>query len=657
MRKPSSLSLLFMAFCILALSGIWSPAVHAAPGEELVSSSGSLSASQLITIPLYSPEAANLRLQVSGGSATDTITMALRNGSTTVSSWVVRSGETVWGYATLPSGGSLTLQNNSGTTLTYNLKAYARGVAPNITTGNATWSGVARGAGIQSNIQLTVPTAGRYRLTFGATGGSFQLKVDSNAILKTAVPGKLPAATDSVYYLSAGVHTFTIVQNSADALVTWSVALATADALDTFPTSESSAVLGGAFREEWVPIQLASAQAVNVRIEVTGATTDHLLIELYNGATRVYTSTNVYGGEVAWASTTLAAGANRLRVVSAASNTATLGYTVTMSVIPQPNYTWTGTSYGITSRLNQGNSSIKLNFPKAGLYRFTVGASTGRFQLLLNSQYFQKIITDTASTNLTVYVPAGAHTLQVRQDPAQTKTTWSVQVATTTTTVDSLTFSRGGGTLGGTGNAFRDEWIPLQVNSEAPVNLRVVAQGAASDSLKVELYNGNTLAYSAAKVYGGETFWATTTIKAGSNRLRLIADAANTGPMSYLIEVRNVDTIPGSWRGVALSGGLNSVVRLHVPADGIYDVELTFDEGAGQVLVDANTTVALQSIEPAASTTTLRVPLKAGLHTFTLKQDTGSITPRTVWQIATKLRQLETTQGAGTKAYLSFIIK
>src|SRR5690606_2360787 len=192
-----------------------------------------------------------------------------------------------------------------------------------------------------------------------------------------------------------------------------------------------------------------------------------------------------------------------------------------------------------------------------------------------------------------------------------------------------------------TGNAFRDEWLPLQVNSESLVNVRIEVQGAATDSLKVEVYNGNTLAYTAANVYGGETLWATTKITTGANRLHLIANANNTGPMTYLIEVRNIDTVPGSWRGVALSGGLNSVVRLQVPADGIYDVVLTFDDGAGQVLVDANATVALQSIEPAASTTTLRVPLKAGLHTFMLKQDTGSITPRTVWHISTKLRQLE----------------
>jgi hypothetical protein len=639
MRKHHSTTFHLIALVSLALLLTWTTPTHAAePGEELASSSGALNASQTVTIPLYSPGAANIRLQVGGGGPTDTITMALRNGTSVVASWVVRSGETTWGYATLPSGGNITLQNNSGAQLTYALKVYARGVTPNITESGATWSGVARGGGIQSAIQLSVPSAGRYRLTFGASGGSFQLKVDSSYILKTVVPGNLPAPTDSVYYLSAGVHTFSVVQNTADTLITWSAALATADSLDTLPSSESSAVLGGAFREEWVPVQVAAGQSVNLRIAATGAVADQLMVELYNGATRVYSSTNVYGGEVAWGSSTLAAGANRLRVVAAVGNSASLGYTVTLSPIGQPAFTWAGKTYGNIARLGQGSSSIKLNFSTAGLYRFTLGASSGRYQLMLDSQNLQKIVTDTVSSNFTAFVPAGAHTLAVKQDPAQSSTTWSVQIATATQANDTLPFSRGGGTLGGVSNAFREEWLPLRIAADAPVNLRIIATGAASDSLKVELFNGTTLAYSAAKIYGGETFWASTTIKAGTNRLHLAAAAGNTGPMSYKIEVRSVDSIPGTWRGVALAGGLNSVVRVNAPVAGVYDVALTLDEGAGQVLVDAGASVALQSITPVSSSTTLRVPLAAGLHTFTLKQDSGPISPRTIWQIAASLR-------------------
>jgi IPT/TIG domain len=643
MRKHHTHTFHLIALLSLALLLTWTTPTHAAqPGEELVNSSGALNASQIVTIPLYSPGAANLRLQVSGGGPSDTITMALHSGSSIVTSWVARSGETIWGYATLPSGGNLTLQNNSGAQLSYALLVYARGVAPNITESGATWSGVARGGGIQSAIQLSVPSAGRYRFTFGASGGSFQMKVDTGYILKSVVPGNLPNPADSVYYLSAGVHTFTIVQNTADTLITWSATLATADALDSLPSSESSAVLGGAFHEEWVPIQVAAGQPVNLRIAATGAAADSLTVELYNGATRVYSSTSVFGGEVAWGSSTLATGANRLHVVAAAGNTAPLAYTITLSPIAKPAFTWSGTTYGNIARPGQGSSSIKLNFPATGLYRFTLGASSGRYQLMLDSQYFQKIVTDTTSTNLTVFVPAGVHTLIVKQDPAKTSTAWSVQIATTAQTNDNLPFSRGGGTLGGTSNTFREEWLPLRVAADAPVNLRIVATGAASDSLKVDLYNATTLAYSAAKVYGGETFWASTTIKSGTNLLHLVAATGNAGPMSYQIEVRGIASIPGTWSGVALNNGLNSVVRVNAPTSGVYDVALVLDEGSGQVLVDAGAPAqAIQAISPVSTSTTLRVPLSSGLHTFTLKQDSSPATPRTVWQIAASLRQAD----------------
>src|SRR5262249_4557476 len=155
MRKHHTHTFHLIALLSLALLLTWTTPTHAAqPGEELVNSSGALNVSQTVTIPLYSPGAANVRLQISGGGPGDTITMALHSGSSIVSSWVARSGETIWGYATLPSGGNLTLQNNSGTQLSYALVIYARGVTPNITESGATWSGVGRGGGIQSAIQL-----------------------------------------------------------------------------------------------------------------------------------------------------------------------------------------------------------------------------------------------------------------------------------------------------------------------------------------------------------------------------------------------------------------------------------------------------------------------------------------------------------------------
>lgn len=634
----------WLALLALVTTLLWpSHAFAAQPGEELLSSSGSVNAGQTLTLPLYSPDAANLQIQVTGGAITDSLTFTLQNGASAAGSWIVRSGETTWGYATIANNAQLQIKNTASVSLNYTVKMYARGVVPNVIKNSSSWSGVARGAGIQSSIQLTVPTAGRYRLALSATGGSYQLKVDNNHILKTAVPNNTPESTDSTYYLTAGVHTFTITQNTNDALVTWSIGFASADALDTLPSNEKSAVLGGAFREEWIPIQLGAAQAVNINATITGAAGDSLLYELYNGNTKVYTSTNIFGGEVSWATSSLAAGANRLRVVAANNNSAALGYSISFSVIPQTALNWSGKTYASTSRANQGNSIVRLSIPNAGIYRITLGASSGRFQFLLGSNHIQKVVTDTNSTNFTAYIPSGTHSLRVMQDPAAASTQWSVKVESANSKLDTLTFSRTGGSLGGTGNAFREEWLPLQFNTNAPVNVRVVVQGANTDALTVRLYNPSSQSYEASKIYGGETFWAATNIISGTNRIFVQAHNTNTGPISYRVEVRNVDSIPSTWSGVALGNGLNSVIRVRAPSAGTYDIELSLSAGSGQVLVNSGGTASREQefAVPAAINTTIRVPLTAGLHTFTFKQDTANGAPQNTWQIKAALRQTE----------------
>jgi hypothetical protein len=641
------------------LSFVATPAEAAQPGEELLNSSGTLNGGQVFMTPLYSPGTpANIHLAVTGGAAGDTITMKLLEGMTVVKSWVVQSGEISWGYATLPAtNGKLSLQNNSGTALSYVLSAYARDATPRIAEGLSTWSGSARGNGLQSAIQLVVPAAGRYRFTLSAADGSFQVRVDAGAILKTVAPGKAPNPNDSVYYLSAGVHTFAIVQDPAATLVNWSVTLTAVGDIDILPSSESSQVLGGGafFAEERVPLQVDAARPVNLSITANGAATDSLVVELYNGATKVFTSSKVYGGEVAWWSSSLVAGANSLRVV-AAGNSASLAYSVSITPVAQTPFTWSGVTYGNTARANSGNSSILLSFPAAGLYRFTIGASAGRYQLLLDDRYLQKTITDTTSTVLTAFVPAGSHRLRVSQDPAAATTRWNVGVASMTSASDALPFTRAGGTLGGAGNAFREEWLPLRAAAAGPINLKVSALGAISDSLRVELYNSGKLVYSADKVYGDEVFWGTSALAAGTNLVHIVAASGNSGQIGYRIELRDVASIPATWQGVARSNGLNSVVQIRASVAGTYVVTLTVAEGAGQVLIDQSSLAALgtrPSLSPVASTTVLNVPLSAGMHTFKWQQDAGQ--PRTVWQIATRLRRAdEVGQGGAFKVYLPY---
>jgi hypothetical protein len=614
------------------------PAVAAEPGAEIVRFSGALSADvPARTVPLAGGGPANLRLAVSGGGVTDTITLAVLNaGNTVVNSWVARSGETIWAYADLPSGAKLRVQS-SGAALTFDLKAYARGTLANPTSDTQTWSGTAIGAGANSTnstVQLVAPAPGLYRFTLGAAQGSYQIVVDANRVRKTVVSGKAPAPTDSVYFLPAGVHTFTIVQNPTAGTTAWSVQFAAAGAADTLPYAENAAELGGAFTEEWTPIQVAQAQPVNIRIAATGAAADRLQVELFNGSTKVFTSTTVAGGEIVWGSTQLAAGANALRVVTIGGNSAPLAYNVTISALAEPEITWSGASYGASP----ANSSLRVRFAESGLYRFTLGASAGRYQLRLNTNDMQKIVT-TAGADLTAFVPAGTHTLTVDHD-SQLNTTWSVKIAPTSAANDTLPFRRSGATLGGAGNDFAQEWLPIRSDTNRRVNIKVTAlDGAANDALQVQLFRSGqeNAAFTAAKVLRGEVFWATTDLVSGTNLLRIAALNTNTAAMQYQVEISSVGAIPATWSGIAHGDGLSSTLTVNAPRDGIYTVVLTLTVGAGQLLIESPTPApsAAQALPMAGSNLTLRVPLTAGPHRFVFRQDAAQ--PRTEWQVDARL--------------------
>ncbi|MCG8348029.1 MAG: hypothetical protein MI924_09655 [Chloroflexales bacterium] len=247
----SSTFRLFVLLLFVLMPLLVSPSQAAEPGAELINASGVLNTTvPSRTLPLFSTGPANFRLSVSGGAASDTITLTLRdNAANPLKSWVARSGETAWGYADIPAGSSLLLQNNSSVALNYALSAYSRGNIANIAEGEATWGGSALGDGgssTHSAIQLVVPTAGLYTFTLTAAQGSYQLDVDSNYIRKIVVSGSSPDPDDSTYYLGVGIHTFTIIQDpSAAALTNWSMKLDVVGGSDSLPNAENSAQLGG----------------------------------------------------------------------------------------------------------------------------------------------------------------------------------------------------------------------------------------------------------------------------------------------------------------------------------------------------------------------------------------------------------------------------
>lgn len=639
--------LVALVLTVLPLASL--PAYAAQPGEDVLNGEGTLSPGETFTTPILSSGAANLRLIVSGtgSAATDTLTMTVQqpgtSGMTDVKSWVVRNGETAWGFATLPSNGQLVIHNNSSAaTLNYKLNGYARGTTANIAGGQATWSGTARGAGIQSAVQIDVLSAGLYAFTLNAASGSYQIDVDSNYILKTVVKDRAPSASDSIYYLSAGTHTFTIKQLAAADTTSWSMKLDLVGSADALPSSENSAQLGGGtFSEEWIPLNVAANQPVNVRVEATGGNTQSLTVQLYNGssATPNFESTKIFGGEVIYGSSQLTAGSNRIRVV-ADGNTTPLAYTVTISAIPQTPLNWTGITYKNTTRPNAGHSTAQVAFPKDALYNFKLGASTGRFQLLVDDTYIQKIVTDTASTAFTAFVPAGTHRLEVAQDAEAATTTWSVEVSPTATLSDALPFQRAGGTLEKpAANAFSQEWLPIRVTAAQAVNMKLSVSGAPSDAVKLELCNASGQNCRSSSVFGSEVFWAKDALTAGTNLLHITTSPTNTGKIDYQIAVQPVAAIPSTWQGIARDNGGNSTVQLNAPVNGVYNVTLNVSEGAGQVVIDGGQQTPSTTIRANGSTVTLRVELTRGLHTFTFRQNTSTPTQHSVWEMSTSLRR------------------
>lgn len=641
------LRLLFVGvlfFALVAVGFTAVPAKAADPGEQLINSSGSIPAGSQQQLSFYTGGPANIRFAVSGGAANDSIKVTIQGVDG--ASWTARTGETVWGYTTLPSpSGILVLKNTSSSALSYSLQAYALDIAPKFGEDVPTLTGVAQSGGTQSAAQVTAPTSGLYQFSLEATKGSYQLRVDSGEIWKTVVSGKAPKPSDSIYYLSAGVHTLTVVQGDA-ASTEWSIGLTPVGGVDALPSSESAQQIGGGsfFGEEHIPLQIAADQPVNIRIATSGATTDKLTLELYNGAEKIFTSSPVFGGETTWVTAGLTEGANSIHVV-AAGNTGAMAYNVQISAVSQVPVTWKGTSYGSAQHNGDGIARIRLVFPSNGLYTFTLGADAGRYQFLLGGNYVRKTVT-TAGVTFTAFVPGGAQTLQVVQDPAQAQTTWSVAVAASEQKSDALPFATKSSTLGGAGNAFTEEWIPVYVTGDAQVNMRLAVNGAAADAMKVEIYNADAKVYSADTVYGTEVFWGSTALAKGRNLIHVVAPATNAGKIAYDLVLYGVASIPSNWAGISRGAGLQSTITLNAPVDGTYQVVVTVDSGSGQIKVDSAAGLALARGPVGRGTvSTLRVPLKAGTHSFVFAQDSGL--PSTTWAISTSLRKSDTSVAIG----------
>ncbi|MCI0393823.1 MAG: PKD domain-containing protein, partial [Chloroflexi bacterium] len=563
----------------------------------------------------------NFSLTVGGSEPVD---LTIRNGSGAVA-WngAALDGETLWGTAALTNGtNSATLTNNGGNPANVTLVFYS------IPTAAYTWTGVADSAGLNSHVRVSFPTAGLYTFGLDANSGRYQFLLENDYIQKTAENN-----TSVTYFVPAGTHDLVLDQDTSLG-ANWQVAIsAVGPPNNSLPYTRSGGDIGGAgndFTEEWLPVNLASPTQLNLAVTLTGTAGDNLLLEVYDTAslqTLVLTST-VYAGETHWVTFNLPAGTSRLHLVAGGGNSDSLSYALALDDLPTTSYTWSGVAdpAGL-------NSHARLVFPAGGLYTFNLNVAGGRYQFLLDQEYIQKTVEGNGS--VTYFVPAGTHDLVLVQDSAA-GAGWSVAISAAGPANDSLPYTKSGGDIGGTGNDFSEEWLPINLGVAVQANLQLTVTGGTADSLllEVEEMSGPPVIITLDPVFGTESVWATLDLPAAGARLHLVADGGNANPLAYELAISALPSPPHTWSGVSLDTGINSTVRLDMPVSGTYHVEVYMPTGFTVLNVDS---LALGQGAPRGGGIFYEfdVPLAPGLHTFTSVQDTSFAV--TSWIVTTTL--------------------
>ena len=646
----------------LALSFLYTqaPAYAAGPGSEILGYVGTVIAGTTRSFYLTQTAAVNIKLNVSGGNADDSVKLELFDSQDTAvagQNWTALNGETIWATTQLTATGWLKLTTASALPagVTVELRVYTRGtvLAPTIggtlvaPTPNPLLAGTHIGNTVvpattsSSSVVLSVPTAGLYQFALNATSGSFEMQVDPGTtayLRKIVVSGKAPAAADSTYYLSAGNHTF-VVNPDKTAVPTqtttaWSLTItqqATA-LVDSLPTSEQASVIGDLFKNEVIPVQVAADVEVNVSVEVAGASTDNLSVDLYNGGTLASTIP-VAGTETVWFTGRLTAGANSLRIAAITAAANTLAYTITVDVIHSP----TQALKGLSLKTSKVYSTVRVNFPSDGLYDFTVTAASGsRYQLRLDTNYLTTIVTGTNGNTSAYFVPAGIHTLVISQD-GTLGASWGVTIAGPGDAADTLPISIDGQTLSSAAGDFGSELTPINLTKLEPVNIRITASGIiTTDGILFEILSpGSAIpTFTVTKVYSSEINWATTNLLTGTSLLRVTA-LANNAPISYTLDIEAVKSVPTNYSGLANANGVNPKYTFNAPVDGIYTYTLGVDTGNGYLVVEQPTNNVTALVLASGSILTQEVKLKAGFHTLTFVIDSSQ--SETNWSVSADL--------------------
>ena len=578
--------------------------------------------------------AINFRLIITDVTGAQPLTLTIQDGSgSTVFNKTALDAETVWGTAELqPGQNTFALENGGAETLTYDLRVYETAAAP------YSWLGESLGAGDwDSHIKMNFPQTGLYDFDFGLPAGRYQFLVDEQYLQKTV---ELSGTVG--YYIPAGDHTLTIVPDRTTD-TSWSLDTGSAGAAtDTLPYLKTGGSLeSNVFDTEWLPVALNSAEEVNVRLTLTGATDDLLTAYFYAGSdiAPTHTITEIRGGETVWWSLNLPAALSRIRLEAENGNPANLDYELLIQAVPPVAANWAGVS------TNAGlNSQVRFTAPTAGLYDFAYDVGAGRYQFKVNSDLALQKTVETSGT-VRYYLAAGTHTLTLVQDSesATPQTNWGLDITSAGASYDTLPYAKVGGNLGGPANDFTQELLPLRIAAGQPVNMRLKLTGDMTSALTAYLYNSTstTPVYTSPLVYGGEAFWDTTTLATDVNRLVLVAQDGNPAALQYDLTIYEINAVnyqlPFTWSGVSKDTGAHSQIRLSTPVTGTYHVTLDIPSGFASIrIADATTTSSVNSWLPQSTRLEFDVPLDAGDHCFTVVQNTSYLS--TTWLATVTLK-------------------
>lgn len=527
---------------------------------------GTLTTGQSIAplIPLFGDDRHfNFSLTVTGAAD---LALDVANGSgDPIWSGIIQPGETLWGSGTLTEGNNVFTISNVGVgSSDFLLNVY------DLPTVAYTWAGVANGSGLNSEARMNFPSSGLYTFDLNVGSGRYQLWVDEQMIQKTA-----ENSTSVTYFVPAGVHTLRLDQDS-DPGANWAITVSDVGAAnDNLPYTQSGGEIGGVgndFTDEWLPIQLSNATQINFVMTLTGTAGDHLNLEVVSGG--VLAEATIYAGETRWVTVDLPVGTTLFHLAADAANADGLSYEIAVHALPNPSYSWTGTADAAGE-----NSHARVNFETAGLYTFDFTVASGRYQFWVNDQFVQKTVESDGS--VTYYIPAGIHDLYLDQDTSE-GADWSVSISLESVADDSLPYHKSGGNLGGAGNDFSEEWLPISLASAATVNMRLEIAGAAADGLVVEVYEaGSDMPnFTLDNALGGEVLWANFPLSAGINRLHLIGND-NALELQYDLTLSPMSAADEdvNWAGNSRAAGLNSQFIIDFPTDGIYRFEVSADPG------------------------------------------------------------------------------